>query len=97
MGDDLSRSAPTVFAEIFARCDEIGKRVHLLGELAFAIPTPALLGVATHMRERTDEATIDKLQPIAVERGGDREAVGAVAIEQTGRRAIECDILAVKK
>src|SRR5947209_6162201 len=70
-GDDRSRRAPTAFAEILARCDEIGKRVYLLGELAFAIPAPALLVAATHMRDRVDEAAIDKRQPIATERGGD--------------------------
>jgi len=53
-GDDRSRRAPTAFAEILARCDEIGKRVYLLGELAFAIPAPALLVAATHMRDRVE-------------------------------------------
>jgi hypothetical protein len=49
------------------------------------------------MRERVDEAAIDKRQPITAERGGDRKAVGAVAVEQAGRRAVENDILAVKQ
>jgi hypothetical protein len=58
-GDDLSRRAPTAFAEILAHRDEIGKRVHLLSELAFAIPPPALFTAATH---NIDTEVVDSLK-----------------------------------
>ena len=56
---DLSRRAPTAFAEILAHRDEIGKRVHLLSELAFAIPPPALFTAATH---NIDTEVVDSLK-----------------------------------
>ena len=37
--------------------------------------------LSLHMRDRVDEAAIDKRQTIAAERGGDRKAVSAVAVE----------------
>ncbi len=67
--------------EIFASCDEIPKRVRFLGQFAFAIPAPALLAAAAHMRDGVNEATIDKRQSIGAERGRNRNTVGAVAIE----------------
>ena len=79
---------------MFSRRDEVGKCVRLGGKFAFAIPAPALVGAAAHMGDRIDEAAVDERQAVGVERGGDGDAVGAVAIDEAGRGPVERRVLA---
>ena len=48
------------------------------------------------MRDRIDKAAIDQRQPRRAEPGRNRNAVGAIAIHQAGRCAVERCVLAVK-
>ena len=75
---------------------EIVKAVGLLLALAVEIPAPALVGAAADMGDGIDEAAVDQRQPVGVERGRHRHAVGAVAVKQQRRAAIARKILAMQ-
>src|SRR5690606_26933807 len=81
--------------EMASAGDEVGEGVGLLFALAIFVPVPALFLAAANVRDGIDEAAIDKRQDVGAERGGNGDAVGAVAIEQAGRRAVELEVLAV--
>ena len=57
----------------------------------------ALVLAAADMGDGVDEAAIDERQAVGVEAGGNGDAVGAVAIEQAGRRAVERRVAAVEQ
>jgi len=93
MGDDPVGSDEALAHQMLARGDEIGEAVGLVGELALAVPAPALLGAAAYVGDGIDEAAIDQGQARGREPRRDRDAIGAIAIEQAGRRAVERGIL----
>ena len=73
------------------------KLFDLLLALAVLVPAIALVLAAAHMGDGVDEAAIDQAQRIGGEAGRNGHAVGAVAIEQEGRRAVELRLLAIEQ
>ncbi|GJE60396.1 hypothetical protein MPOCJGCO_2508 [Methylobacterium trifolii] len=69
--------------------DEIGEGVGLLLTLAVEVPAPALLGAAPDVGDGVDEAAVDQGEQVGAEGRRHQRAVGAVAVEQQGRRAVE--------
>ena len=91
MGDDASARRVACIDQGLAAGDEIRERVRLLLALAIHVPAPALLGAAADMRDRIDESAVDEGQDPGAEARRHRHAIGAVAVEQAGRRAVESD------
>ena len=73
------------------------KVLALCSRLPLSYQPIALVLAAADMGDGVDEAAIDQRQPVDREAGGDRDAVGAVAVEQAGRRAVERRVLAVEQ
>ena len=65
-------------------------------QLAVRVPVIALVLAAANVRDGVDEAAVDKRQPRRRERGGDGDAVGAVAVEEHRRRAVERRVAAIE-
>ena len=97
LGDDAALGGEACCREIFARGDEVGEAVHLLLALALAVPAIALVLAAADMGDGIDEAAVDEAQRIGGEAGRDRHAVGAIAVEQQRRGAVELGVLAIEQ
>ena len=69
--------------------DEVGERVHLVLEPAVLVPLATHLAAAAHVRDREDEPAVEQREPRRPERRVGRDLVGAVAVEQRGRGAVE--------
>src|SRR5262249_19875394 len=96
MGDDAPARSESCAGEMLSDSDKVGESVDLLVALAVLVPAITLVLAAAHMGDGVDEAAIDEAQRIGGETGRNRHAVGAVAIEQQRRRAVERCLLAVK-
>ena len=79
------------------RGGEVVEGVGLLLALAVEIPAPALVGAAADVGDGIDEAAIDQRQAVGRERRRHRRAIGAVAVEQQRRAAVEHQAAAVQQ
>ncbi len=77
--------------------DEVREGVGLLLALAVEVPAPALLGAAADMGDRVDEAAVDEAQQVRAERRRHQRSVGAVAVEQQRRAAVEGEVSAMQQ
>src|SRR5215472_14288714 len=96
MSHDLFPAHPTFGNQVLGGDNEIPKAVGFVCELAILVPAPTFFRAAADMSEDKDKTAIDQREAVGVEARGDREPVGAVAIEQAGRPAVRPEILAVE-
>ena len=68
MGDDFVRRDPAGFDQIIGGGDEVAEGVRFARKLAFAVPAPAFLSAAAHVRDGIDEAAVDQREPARAER-----------------------------
>ena len=97
MGDDAAPRGEASARQIFARGDKVGEAIGLFLALAVAVPAIALVLAAADMGDGIDEAAIHQAESVGGEGGRDGHAVGAIAIEQKRRRAVELRVLAVEQ
>ncbi|ENN86178.1 hypothetical protein RHSP_33602 [Rhizobium freirei PRF 81] len=97
LGDDLRVRGELLLIQIVGGRDEVLERIGFLGHLAVFVPGKTLVLAAADMGYGVDEAAVRKRQAVGVEAGRNGDAVGAVAIEQAGSRAVERRVLAVKQ
>src|SRR5690606_10216555 len=94
-GDQAIRAGIIQSHQMAGAGDEIGEGVGLLLALAVIIPGPALVLAAADMGDGIDEAAIDERKRVRAESGRNGDAIGAIAVEQAGGRAVEREIAAV--
>src|SRR3546814_6347709 len=80
---------PICFDQPLGRRNEILEGVYFLLALAVEIPAVALVGAAADVGDGIDEAAVDEAEAVGRERRRNAHAVGAVAVEQQRRRAVE--------
>ena len=97
MGDDAALPRIARLDQRPAAGDEVGEGVGLLLALALEIPVPTLLGAAADMGDGVDEAAIDEAEQVGAEPRRHQRAVGAVAVEQQRRRAVEGESAAMQE
>ena len=68
--------------------DEVGEGVLFLEELAGVIPLSTKFLTAAYVRDRVDEPPVEEAQSGRAKISIDANAVGAVSVEQEGRRSI---------
>ena len=96
VASDTPASGIALGHQVLARCDEVQESVLLALELAVEVPpVPAFLAAA-HVGHGVDEATLDEGKRRYLEARGDADAVGAVAVEQQGGRAVERGVAPVQ-
>ncbi|MNY56006.1 hypothetical protein D3C86_1920380 [compost metagenome] len=71
------------------RRDEVFKGVLLVLHLAVFVPGEALVLAAADMGDGIDDAAVCKRKRIGRERRRDGYAIGAITVEQAGRRTVE--------
>ncbi len=97
MGDDAPLRGVAGLDQRMAAGDEIRKGVGLLLALAVHVPAPSLLGAASHMGDGVDEAAVDEREQVGAEGGRHQRAVGAVAVEQERRGAVQGQVAPVQE
>src|SRR5262249_57802546 len=97
VGDDAAASRVTLLHEKFARGDEISKGIDLLLALAFGVPPVALVLAAADVGDGKDETAVDEREPARGKRGGNGDAVGAIAVEKQRRRAVQPGALLIEE
>ncbi len=97
MRNDAVMTGEAFGNEVPCGSDEIGERVHLLVALAVFIPGKTLVLAAADMRDGVDEAAIHEREPRRAEACRNGDAIGAVAIKQAGRGAVELCILVIEQ
>ncbi len=95
VGDDAARRAVALGDEMAHGGEKIAEGVGLGGELAGFVPAPALLGAAAHMGDGVDEAAVDQRQAVGREAGVHRVAIGAVAVDEQRRAAVEPEVATI--
>ena len=80
---------------MLARRDEVGESVLLVEELTVRVPAIALVLAAANMGDGVDEASIGERERADGKTRRDGDAIGAVAVEQAWRTAIEGRVLVV--
>ena len=89
VGDDAAAPGVAFPDQELARGDEVGEGVELLLALALRIPAIALVLAAADVGDGEDEAAVDEAEPAGREACRDGDAVGAVAVEEERRGAVE--------
>ena len=95
--DDAVMRGVALGDEMLGHGDEIAEGVGLLLPLAVLVPGIALVLAAADMGDGVDEAAVGQRQAVGVEGGRHGDAVGAVAVEQAGRRAVERRVAVVEQ
>src|SRR6185503_12988011 len=89
VGDDPPAPGIAFLDQKLARGDEVGEGVELLLALAVGVPAITLVLAAADVGDGEDETAIDEAEPAGREACRHGDAVGAIAVEEERRGAVE--------
>ena len=75
--------------QVPGRIDQVGERVHLVGELALLVPRLPHLATAANMSDRVHDAAVQQTQPRNREPRRHRDLVCPVGVDNERRRTVD--------